>query len=90
MKPAPLRNRSLIRSIRVETGKAVRSKTDRSKPSRFPEAWRKMGEGGWLAMNMPPDFGGMGLPELVTVAARVQPANQSLCIGNTLTTGAPI
>ncbi|MEC7423560.1 MAG: acyl-CoA dehydrogenase family protein, partial [SAR324 cluster bacterium] len=59
-------------------------------PQGFPEAWRKMGEGGWLAMNMPPDFGGMGLPELVTVAAKeVQlAANQSLCIGNTLTTGA--
>ena len=23
-------------------------------PQGFPEAWRKMGEGGWLAMNRPP------------------------------------
>ena len=58
-------------------------------PEGFPEAWSKMGEGGWLAMNMSPEVGGMGLPELVTVAAKeVQlAANQSLCIGNTLTTG---
>ena len=59
-------------------------------PEGFPEAWKQMGGGGWLALNMSPDYGGMGLPELVSVAAKeVQlAANQALCIGNTLTTGA--
>ena len=59
-------------------------------PEGFPEAWKQMGEGGWLALNMSPDYGGMGLPELISVAAKeVQlAANQALCIGNTLTTGA--
>ena len=59
-------------------------------PQGFPEAWRQMGEGGWLSMKMSPEFGGMGLPELVTVAAKEGQlaANQSLCSGNTLTTGA--
>ena len=58
-------------------------------PKGFPEAWKKMGLEGWLSMGMPQEFGGLGLPDLITIAAKeVQLAsNQSICIGNTLTTG---
>ncbi len=80
---APLNQSGDREGCRVVDGKVIT-------PEGFPEAWKKMGEGGWLAMKMSPRYGGMGLPELVTIAAKEAQlaANQAMCIGNTLTTGA--
>ncbi len=59
-------------------------------PAGFKQAWHQMGEGGWLALNLSPEHGGQGLPELVTTAARETQiaASQGFCIANVLTTGA--
>jgi len=59
-------------------------------PEGFKKAWQQMGEAGWLALNLSPEYGGQGLPELVTTAARETQiaASQGFCIANVLTTGA--
>ena len=37
-------------------------------PPGFSEAWRKIAEGGWIAMSGETDYGGMGLPRALTTA----------------------
>ncbi len=37
-------------------------------PKGFPEAFRLLGEGGWVGISSQPEFGGMGLPYTVGVA----------------------
>ncbi|MEO0486420.1 MAG: acyl-CoA dehydrogenase C-terminal domain-containing protein [Pseudomonadota bacterium] len=38
-------------------------------PAGFKEAWDAMAEGGWMAMDMPEEYGGQGLPYLMHTAA---------------------
>ncbi|MBF0277508.1 MAG: acyl-CoA dehydrogenase [SAR324 cluster bacterium] len=59
-------------------------------PDGFKEAWKQMGEGAWIGLNMPADAGGQGLPELVSIAANevIYAANQSFFLISFLTTGA--
>ncbi len=36
-------------------------------PTGFPEAWRKMADGGWMGISSDPAYGGQGLPRLVAL-----------------------
>ena len=39
-------------------------------PDGFVDAWKKLGEGGWLSMNMPTEYGGQGLPEIISMIGK--------------------
>lgn len=56
----------------------------------FADAYRRFVEGGWNSLNGPVDFGGQGLPELISVAAHEMwnSANLSLALCPLLTAGA--
>ncbi|MEM8593123.1 MAG: acyl-CoA dehydrogenase family protein, partial [Pseudomonadota bacterium] len=38
-------------------------------PAGFQEAWDQMAEGGWMAIDMPEEYGGQGLPYIMHTAA---------------------
>jgi alkylation response protein AidB-like acyl-CoA dehydrogenase len=59
-------------------------------PQSFKVAYDTISEGGWIGMVGNPEFGGMGLPEVVGTAVTefFSGANVSLCIALTLTKGA--
>ena len=80
---SPLNQRGDQQGCRLIEGKV---KT----PTGFKEAWRQMGEGGWVGLNLSPEFGGQGLPELVSIATNevIYAANQSFYLTCFLTAGA--
>ncbi len=59
-------------------------------PDGFPAAFQALGEGGWLGIAGNPDFGGQGLPKMLTVLVEEMfySANTSLFLYATLTAGA--
>ena len=80
---APLNENGDRQGCRIENGSVVT-------PDGFANAWKQLGEGGWLSMNMPPEYGGQGLPEVISIIGKETQlaANQSFTIGATLTSGA--
>ncbi|WP_323771255.1 acyl-CoA dehydrogenase family protein [Antarctobacter sp.] len=59
---APLAARADAEGCRVDNGR-VRT------PEGYGEAYRALGDGGWLAADLPDDLGGLGLPLALHVAA---------------------
>lgn len=59
-------------------------------PDGFSNAWEKLGEGGWLSMSSPVEYGGQGLPEVIAIIGKETQlaANQGFTIGASLTSGA--
>ena len=80
---APLNVNGDRQGCRIENGAVVT-------PDGFTDAWKQLGEGGWLSMSLPPEFGGQGIPELIAVIGKETQlaANQGFTIGASLTTGA--
>lgn len=80
---APLNENGDRQGCRIENGSVVT-------PDGFANAWKQLGEGGWLSMNMPPEYGGQGLPEVISIIGKETQlaANQSFTIGASLTSGA--
>ena len=80
---APLNENGDRQGCRIENGSVVT-------PDGFANAWKQLGEGGWLSMNMPTEYGGQGLPEVISIIGKETQlaANQSFTIGATLTSGA--
>ena len=48
---APLNVNGDRQGCRIENGAVVT-------PDGFTDAWKQLGEGGWLSMSLPPEFGG--------------------------------
>ncbi|MBF0237269.1 MAG: acyl-CoA dehydrogenase [SAR324 cluster bacterium] len=69
-------------------GCVVQNKTVKT-PDGFAAAWKKMGEDGWIGMNMPVEVGGQGMPNLITAASRdiLMGANPAFFLTCTLTSG---
>ncbi len=61
-------------------------------PDSFKPVWNTIAEGGWFGMRANPEFGGLGLPEVISSAAMefFSGANMSLTLSITLTQGAGI
>ena len=80
---APLNINGDRQGCRIENGAVVT-------PDGFTNAWKQLGEGGWLSMSLPPEFGGQGIPEVIAVIGKETQlaANQGFTIGASLTTGA--
>lgn len=80
---APINENGDREGCQIEDGK-VRM------PQGFKDAWKQMGAGGWVGLNMPPEVGGQGLPEVISLAANevIYAANQSFFLIGFLTTGA--
>ena len=80
---APLNVNGDRQGCRIENGAVVT-------PDGFTDAWKQLGEGGWLSMSLPPEFGGQGIPEVIAVIGKETQlaANQGFTIGASLTTGA--
>ena len=59
-------------------------------PAGFKEAYRQFSEGGWNALHFPPEFGGQGLPKIVStpVTEMWKSANMSFSLCPLLTGGA--
>jgi len=59
-------------------------------PSGFKEAFRQYGDGGWIGISAPVEFGGQGLPETLTVAVNemMTSANMAFSMYAGLTQGA--
>ncbi|RMR58484.1 Acyl-CoA dehydrogenase protein [Pseudomonas cichorii] len=59
-------------------------------PAGFPEAYRTYAEGGWVGVGGNPDFGGMGMPKVVSAQVEEMLNSGSLAFGlyPMLTTGA--
>jgi acyl-CoA dehydrogenase len=59
-------------------------------PQGFREAYRQYADGGWVGLSAPPEFGGQGLPGLVTVAINefMNAANMAFAMYPGLTQGA--
>ncbi len=59
-------------------------------PKGFKEAWRQMGENGWIGLSVSPELGGQGAPDLIAVAATdaLVSSNQAFLITRFLTSGA--
>jgi alkylation response protein AidB-like acyl-CoA dehydrogenase len=59
-------------------------------PKGFPEAFRTFAEGGWLGLGGDPEYGGQGMPKMLTVAVEEMlfAANSSLYLYPALTSGA--
>jgi acyl-CoA dehydrogenase len=59
-------------------------------PKGFREAYRQYAEGGWMGISAPPEFGGQGLPETLTVAVNelMASANMAFAMYPGLTQGA--
>jgi len=80
---APLNENGDRQGCRIENGSVVT-------PDGFANAWKQLGEGGWLSMNLPPEYGGQGLPEVISIIGKEtqMAANQGFTIGASLTSGA--
>ena len=80
---APLNENGDRQGCRIENGSVYT-------PDGFPDAWKKLGEGGWLSMSSPVEYGGQGLPEVIAITAKETQlaANQGFTIGASLTSGA--
>ena len=80
---APLNENGDRQGCRIENGSVVT-------PDGFANAWEQLGEGGWLSMNLPPEYGGQGLPEVISIIGKETQlaANQGFTIGASLTSGA--
>ncbi|MEC8940214.1 MAG: acyl-CoA dehydrogenase family protein, partial [SAR324 cluster bacterium] len=80
---APLNENGDRQGCRIENGSVVT-------PDGFANAWKQLGEGGWLSMNLPPEYGGQGLPEVISIIGKETQlaANQGFTIGASLTSGA--
>ena len=80
---APINENGDRQGCKIENGSVVT-------PEGFPNAWKQLGEGGWLSMNSPIEYGGQGLPEVISVVAKETQlaANQGFTIGAYLTSGA--
>ena len=78
----PLNENGDRQGCRIKNGSVVT-------PDGFANAWKQLGEGGWLSMNMPPEYGGQGLPEVISMIAKETQlaANQGFTIGASLTSG---
>jgi acyl-CoA dehydrogenase len=61
-----------------------------STPKGFKDAYRRYVEGGWMGISAPPDFGGQGLPETLTIAVNemMASANMAFAMYPGLTQGA--
>jgi acyl-CoA dehydrogenase len=61
-----------------------------STPAGFPEAFRKLAAGGWIGISAPVEFGGQGLPMILTQAVNefVSSANVAFAMYHALTQGA--
>ncbi len=59
---APINRSGDIEGCRLENG-VVRT------PEGFIDAYRKMSEGGWLSISADPEYGGQGLPALLSIVA---------------------
>lgn len=59
-------------------------------PNGFKEAFRQYGDGGWMGISAPVEFGGQGLPETLTVAVNemMTSANMAFSMYAGLTQGA--
>ncbi|ADZ71295.1 acyl-CoA dehydrogenase family protein [Polymorphum gilvum] len=75
---APLNARADRVGCRIEAGR-VRT------PEGYADAYRQLGEGGWLAMDAPEAHGGQGLP--VTLQAACQPLFERACIAFMMAAG---
>lgn len=73
----PLNENGDRQGCRIENGSVVT-------PDGFANAWKQLGDGGWLSMNMPPEYGGQGLPEVISMIAKETQlaANQGFSIAN--------
>ncbi|MBS1256641.1 MAG: 3-methylmercaptopropionyl-CoA dehydrogenase [Deltaproteobacteria bacterium] len=80
---APINQNGDRQGCRVENGAVVT-------PDGFADAWKKLGEGGWLSMSLPTEYGGQGIPEVIAVIGKEtqMAANQGFTVGASLTTGA--
>jgi len=80
---APINENGDRKGCRIENGSVIT-------PEGFPNAWKQLGEGGWLSMNAPVEFGGQGLPEVISVIGKETQlaANQGFTVGASLTSGA--
>ncbi|MBC8259229.1 MAG: acyl-CoA dehydrogenase [SAR324 cluster bacterium] len=80
---APLNENGDRQGCRIADGSVVT-------PDGFADAWKQLGEGGWLSMNMPVEYGGQGLPEVISIIGKEtqMAANQGFTIGASLTSGA--
>jgi 3-(methylsulfanyl)propanoyl-CoA dehydrogenase len=59
-------------------------------PNGFKEAFRRYGDGGWMGISAPVEFGGQGLPEILNVAVNemMTSANMAFSMYGGLTQGA--
>ena len=80
---APLNENGDRQGCRIENGSVIT-------PDGFANAWEQFGKGGWLSMNLPPEYGGQGLPEVISIIGKETQlaANQGFTIGASLTSGA--
>ena len=80
---APLNKNGDRQGCRIENGSVLT-------PDGFANAWKQFGEGGWLSMNLPTEYGGQGLPEVISIIGKEtqMAANQGFTIGASLTSGA--
>jgi len=80
---APINKNGDRQGCRIENGTVLT-------PDGFPKAWERFGEGGWLSMNSPAEFGGQGLPEVIAILGKETQlaANQGFTVGASLTSGA--
>ncbi len=61
-------------------------------PQGFKEAWKTLSEGGWVGLGGEPDFGGQGMPKLLTVMFEemMYAANSSFALYASLTAGSTL
>lgn len=61
-------------------------------PEGFKEAWKTYSQGGWIGLAGDPEFGGQGMPKMLTVAFEemMHAADVSFCVYSVLTTGAAL
>jgi acyl-CoA dehydrogenase len=59
-------------------------------PEGFRQAYRQLVEGGWIGISVPPEFGGLGLPSVLTQTANefLASANVAFAMYSALTQGA--
>ena len=49
-------------------------------PKGFKEAYRQYADGGWMGISAPPEFGGQGLPETMTVVVNEFMASANMAL----------
>ena len=78
-RPASSARRCSRRSTAWVTRRAASAHADGSvtTPNGFKEAFKQIVEGGWIGISAPPEFGGQGLPMIMT-----QLVNEFLCSAN--------